>query len=1230
MTTHDENKNPDAPYQPHPALRNELQRIFNRIKTDFGDQPEPSQEPEDDLRQVGDFRIIREIGSGGMAIVYEAEQISLKRRVALKVLPSHLSFSDEAIRKFQQEAVAGGRASHPGIVAVHAVGEHEGRHFMAQEIVEGGYTLADRLEALRESGDPPVGYFREIVKVITDVARALGHAHAHNVIHRDVKPSNILLTPTGQPKVTDFGLARIEDALTLSRTGQVVGTPYYMSPEQTKRQSKGIDFRTDIFSLGVTLYESLTLAYPFDGDTAREVLEKILLREPRDPRKMNPRVPVDLAVICLKALEKKPENRYATMNDFADDLERFLNGEVILARPVLPATRLWRLVKRNPSLSAMGGLALLAVAVLVFVVPWILVQKEKDQRIAVEAEQAKVIQARNEAVQEKNIAVQERAIKEKALADLEKMFTRFEEAYHQSAGLNLITQAGLILDTNPDQAIILAYEGALRNPSLYANNVLLESMQSCRQIEEFGRHQAEICDAAFSPDGNKIVTASWDHTARVWDTRSGETVSYLIGHDDGVPQALFMPDAERVVTVSWDNTARIWNSESGDELFPLVGHDAGVTCADISADGSYIVTGSHDETARIWKAHDGKPYQTLVGHEGPVNYVRFSPDGSRILTASDDGTARIWDVVDGNELTTLIHDDGILHGSFSPGGNRVVTASMDSTARIWDIATGLDLTRLVGHESMVNIARFSDDGRFVITASDDNMARLWNSKNGDEILTLVGHEAEVTDAALSSDGLRAFTVSTDQTLRIWEVRTGEALSVIKGHERDINSLCFSPDGLNVLTASDDGTARLWNVGSGHGIVVIDKHRDDIRDARFSPDGRRAITASDDKTARIWDTATGEELLTLGGHDDYILFAQYSPEGSRVITASDDGTAQIWDANSGEHMVTLDGHYGKVRSARFSPDGLRVVTASTDGTARIWDVSTGENVLTIAKHNGAVHSARFSADGLKLITGSMDNTAAIWNAYTGERLDVIEALDTVGDAMFASGGEKALVMTYNFLPRVVYPESMGKSFALEGHGNNCSSTRFSPDGKKLVTASRDKTARIWDAETGAALAVLEGHEEALWFACFSHDGKWVITTSGDKTARLWDAKTGTELVTYRGHTGLVVRARFSSDDTKIITWSLDGTVRIWPTDLIAAVRPHIHRGLTPEEKKEYRAWTTEELRARLFVDSLIDEGLTLQQAIEHVNLDPAFTETFRVAARRRIDEVISQSTFSFPK
>ena len=321
-----------------PGLHDKLKNLFKGLG--------PALRPE---MILGDFKIIRELGAGGMSVVYEAFQVSLQRHTALKVLSPHLSLSRHAIEKFHREAVAGGRQSHPGIVTVYEMGEYEGIYYIAQELVPEGRTLADRL--LELEGEPPDDHYRFCARMAAQAADALDHAHRSGVIHRDVKPSNILLTKDHRVKLTDFGLARVEDALSLSRTGDFSGTPFYMSPEQAMGEKKRLDLRTDVFSLGVTLYESMTLKRPFDGDTSHDVIKKILFHEPASPNKINKDAPRDLSLICMKAMEKEPKRRYPTMADFSEDLNRFLDGKSVRARPVSSVRRILKPLLRRKSMT---------------------------------------------------------------------------------------------------------------------------------------------------------------------------------------------------------------------------------------------------------------------------------------------------------------------------------------------------------------------------------------------------------------------------------------------------------------------------------------------------------------------------------------------------------------------------------------------------------------------------------------------------------------------------------------------------------------------------------------------------------------------------------------------------------------------------------------------------------------------------------------------------------------
>ena len=360
----------------------------------------------------------------------------------------------------------------------------------------------------------------------------------------------------------------------------------------------------------------------------------------------------------------------------------------------------------------------------------------------------------------------------------------------------------------------------------------------------------------------------------------------LVGHQGPVQSACFSPDGARVVTASYDRTARLWDAATGQELAALHGHEGRVESASFSPDGARIVTASWDCTARMWNAATGQELAALRGHEDRVWSARFSPDGARIVTASYDRTARIWDAATRQELAALHgHENWVWSACFSPDGARVVTASDDRTARLWDAATAQELAALRGHEGPVLSACFSPDGARIVTASYDRTARLWDAATGQELVALRGHQDAVQSACFSPDGARIVTASDDRTARLWDAATGQELSALRGHEGPVQSACFSPDGARIVTAADDRTAWLWDAAIGQGLAALPGHEDRVWSARFSPDGARIVTASDDRTARLWDAATGRELAALRGHKGRVLSACFSPDGARIVTAS---------------------------------------------------------------------------------------------------------------------------------------------------------------------------------------------------------------------------------------------------------------------------------------------------------------------------------------------------------
>jgi WD40 repeat protein len=442
-------------------------------------------------------------------------------------------------------------------------------------------------------------------------------------------------------------------------------------------------------------------------------------------------------------------------------------------------------------------------------------------------------------------------------------------------------------------------------------------------------HSGAVMSAAFSPDGARVVTASHDTTARVWDAASRTELCRLT-HDGAVMSAAFSPDGGRVVTASQDNTARLWDAASGAELQRLA-HEDGVVSATFSPDGARVVT-ADKSTVRVWVAAGGAELYRLPYH-GWIESAAFSPDGARVVTASTAFTAHVWDAASGAELFRLAHDRGVVSAAFSPDGARIVTGSDDNTARLWDAASGTELCRLA-HNGRVDSAAFSPDGGRLVTASKDKTVRVWDAASGAELCRLT-KSSRTRSAAFSPDGARVVTVSYDNMARLWDAASGVELCCL-AHDGWVHSAAFSPDGARVVTASDDRTARLWDAAIGAELCRL-AHDSRVVSAVFSPDGGRVLTSyAIARTAWLWDAASGTELCRLA-HDAHVHSASFSPDGDRVVTAAADNKARLWDAAIGAEHCRF-AHDGQVQSAAFSPDGGRVVTASHDNTARLWDVT----------------------------------------------------------------------------------------------------------------------------------------------------------------------------------------------------------------------------------------------------------------------------------------------------
>ncbi len=973
------------------------------------------------------FVVLRPHARGGLGQVSVALDQELHRQVALKEMLDQQAHDPDKRARFVREAEITGGLEHPGIVPVYGLGAYaDGRPYYAMRFIKGdSLQQAIRQFHRQDTPDRDPGArtlaLRQLLGRFVDVCNAVAYAHSRGVLHRDLKPQNVMLGPYGETLVVDWGLGKAtggvaekpapdtepvlqpvsdsEVAATLA--GSALGTPAYMSPEQASGRLDLLSPASDVYSLGATLYCLLTGQPPFDSGEVPAVLQAVQQGQWTPADQVKAGVPAALAAVCGKAMALEPEQRYASARALADDVEHWLADEPVGAYPEPLRQRAGRCVRRHKPMVTTA--AALATVLLTAGAAW-----------------WQVAQQRQRADEKEQLATRAQAAE--SLMRHYRYDAEMQGAQQAWEAGDDYSHMRLVLDSQrspPDREDLRGFEW------YYLWHLAHQDLLT------FGGHQNIVNSVSFSPDGRRLATAS--DTVKVWDSWTGKELLTV----KGFWSVCFSPNGHRLATGSGNNTAKVWDAQTGKELLTLKGHQGPITSVCFSPDGRRLASASEDMTGKVWDTQTGKILLTLKGHHGSVSSVSFSPDGRRLATGSGDNTAKVWDRQTGKELLTLRGHAGFVHSvSFSPDGRRLATGSGDNTAKVWDAQTGKEVLSLRGHHSFVMSVSFSPDGRRLATGSADNTAKVWNAQMCTTVLILKGHQGPVTSVSFSPNGRHLATASADGTAKIWAAATGKEVLSLRGHQGQVTSVSYSPDGRRLATGSGDGTAKVWDADTGKELLTLRGHQGFVTSVSYSPDSRHLATGSEDNTARVWDVATGKEVLSLRGHQGRITNVSYSPDGRRLATGSEDTTAIVWDAQTGKAVLGLR-DLGAVWSLSFSPDGNRLATGSADRRAEVWDDQTGKNLLLPLAHQGWVHSVGFSPDGNRLVTGSADKTAKVWDAQTGKEV-----------------------------------------LTLRGHRSAVFSVSFSPNGRRLATGSEDGTARVWTTVRLSAAEELEAEAAAL--------------------------------------------------------------------------------------------------------------------------------------------------------
>jgi WD40 repeat protein len=1046
------------------ALRRDIEKLATPIRT-------PATPRTDDRTRLplrfGRYTLLGVLGCGGMGVVYRARLDDPAREVALKMIRAG-RFATAADRaRFRTEAEAATRLNHPGVVPVYDVGEVEGQAYYTMRLLAGG-DLAGRREHLAASPAAAAG-------VVRDVAAAIHHAHQNGVLHRDLKPSNILFDEAGRAHVSDFGLAKLAGPpADLTRTGEFLGTPEYMSPEQAA--GKPATVAADVYGLGCLLYSALTGRPPLGGSDPAVVLDRVRAADPAPPGRSNPLVPRDLEAVCLRCLEKDPGRRYPSAAALADDLDRFLSGQPVRARPVGTWVRAVRWARRRPALAALvtvtaaAALALLAGAA-----------------------------AYSARLREHNADLEAAAGRERREAD---------EARRQQA----------LAEGRERQVRWQAYASGLR-----AGGRLWEDGQPGL----LGEYLNQLRPGAGKED---LRGFEWHY---LW--RQGRGMRHLRGHQGSVGAVAFSRDGRVCASGGTDGAVKVWDAATGELRATLVGHTMGVGTLAFSPDGRWLASGAGGGAPvpegrgelKLWDVATGREEADLGGNAGPVRSVAFAPDGRSLLAWGDvrdgDAEVRVWDLDPVRERPPAVRragrERGVTAGAMSADGRLLAVAYFlpdeepikNIEFRVFDRAGGREVAFTTGHQSFIWSLAFSPDGRMVAAGSLDGTITVWDVATGGGLARVRGHGGGIRSLCFSPDG-RTLASGEDREPKtgaggavvLWDVANWARPTTGPRPDTGINAVAFAPDARTLALGCEDRLVRLWSpAGVGRCDVLPGHTPAEAWGVAFARGGRALASAGDDHLVKVWGLGpAGPRAADLRGHTSLVSCVAASGDGRLLASGDYHNVVRLWDAATGEPRAVLRGHPGPLRCVAFSPDGRRLASGCKGGVLTVWDTATGEAVRSLGGAEGQVRCAAFSADGRLLATGGQEGRVRVYGSATGRPVRVLDTPSPVFCLAFV--GEELLTGHQDGVLRVWDAAGGASRPALLGHTGEVRSVAVTPDGRTLASGGADRTVRLWHAATGLELLNLGPQPAEVNGLAFSPDSRRLAAALHDGKVTIWTA------------------------------------------------------------------------------------------------------------------------------